>query len=813
MKYFLLLLLISHTLIFAQTNKLTGIVNDAETLKPLEYANITVLNSDYGTVTNSDGKFNISGKFSNEDILRISFVGYKTQEIQLKNSPTSNLIISLVSTEYKLNKIIVDGLIAKEGISPISFSKLTRKDIEDDYNLQDVPEYLSYLPSTTSYSEGGNGIGYNYLSIRGFDQRRISISVNGIPQNDPEDHNIYWLDMPDLLESTELVQVQRGAGAGVIGYPSIGGSINIITSPFSDKPKFELSTSMGSYNTKKYSAKFSSGLINEKYSVYAKLSKITSDGYRDNSWVDFNSYHVSAARYDEDITTQINFFGGPVSDGLAFYGIPKSFIKDKELRKINFVAPREIENFSQPHYELLNEFQISDKITLNTALFLVQGDGFFDYDGSWSIYYDDYFRLKNAGFGDQQPTNALIRAKVENTQWGFIPRLTWEHTNGNLVVGLEYRNHRSLHWGGIRFAENIPTDVPHDFKYYSYEGGNDIFNFFVNENYNVNDKLNILGELQVSYHKYKLFNEKYLSNDFSIDGLYFNPRLGLNYKFNNSTSSYLSYARVTREPRLKNYYDAAESSGGATPQFEEKNGIYNFDEPLVKPEVMNDIELGARYKNEMFSLNANLFYMLFNDEIVSKGQLDRFGQPITGNIDKTIHTGIEIEGTIKANKYVDLIFNASYSKNSINNGNNFIEYNIDDTTKAVSVVDLSDNSIGGFPELTMNAILKLKYKGLLGQFSGKFVGDYYSDNYDNKLKTLLNENPEFVSYTDNKVDSYFVLNILASYDLETNSFLNSARVFVQVNNVFDNLYAAYATGGDYFPAAERNFLVGVKLGL
>ncbi len=95
---------------------------------------------------------------------------------------------------------------------------------------------MSYLPSTTSYSEGGNGIGYNYISIRGFGQRRISISVNGIPQNDPEDHNVYWLDMPDLLESAELVQVQRGAGAGVIGYPSIGGSINIITSPFSDKP-------------------------------------------------------------------------------------------------------------------------------------------------------------------------------------------------------------------------------------------------------------------------------------------------------------------------------------------------------------------------------------------------------------------------------------------------------------------------------------------------------------------------------------------------------------------------------------------------
>ena len=143
--------------------------------------------------------------------------------------------------------------------------KLLSSDIEENYTVQDIPEYLSYLPSTTFYSEAGNGIGYNYLSIRGFDQRRISISINGIPQNDPEDHNIYWHDFPDLLESTEMIQVQRGAGSGVVGYPAIGGSINIITSNFSDKPKFDISSSFGSYNTRKYSAAFSSGLINNKY--------------------------------------------------------------------------------------------------------------------------------------------------------------------------------------------------------------------------------------------------------------------------------------------------------------------------------------------------------------------------------------------------------------------------------------------------------------------------------------------------------------------------------------------------------------------
>lgn len=807
MKRLLLLLFLSTISIYSQEIKLSGKVIDAESQNPMIGVNIIVENTNIGTTSKTNGTFQIIGNFNNTDILNFSFLGFSDYSIEIAEYLKSDRTVSLIRKAVKLDKVVVvEGLIAKEGVTPASFGKITRKEIENDYTIQDIPEYLSYLPSTTFYSENGNGIGYNYISIRGFGQRRISISVNGIPQNDPEDHNVYWLDMPDLLESTDLVQVQRGAGAGMVGYPSIGGSINIITSPFSDKPNFEVASSIGSYNTRKYSVKFSSGLIDNKYSVYAKLSKTLSDGYRDNSWIDFNSYHVSAARYDENVTSILNFYGGPISDGLAYYGIPKEYIKDKELRKTNFLSSDELENFSQPHYELLNEMRLSNDITLNSALFLVIGEGFFDYDGSWSVYYDDYFRLKANGYTeDDLPTSAFIRAQVENKQWGWLPKLTWEHGEGILTAGAEYRNHRSTHWGAIKFAENIPAGVPQDYKYYYYEGGKDIANFFVNENYTVTDKLNLLGEVQLSYHKYKLFNERYLGTEFSIDGLYLNPRFGINYKFTDEISSYLSYARVTREPRLKNYYDAAESSGGSTPQFEQSDdGIYDFDNPLVKPEVMNDIELGARYKNNLFSLNANLFYMLFSDEIISKGQLDRFGQPITGNVDKTIHTGIEIDGNVNIAKNIQLIFNASYSKNYVSEGVTYF---------GSTPIDLSNNSIAGFPELTMNAILRGNYQGFSGQLSAKYVGDYYSDNYDDNLSLLQAQYPDIAGYTDNKVDSYFVMNIMGSYEIEMSKLFNKVKIFVQVNNIFNNLYAAYATGGDFFPAAEINFLTGVKLGL
>lgn len=132
-------------------------------------------------------------------------------------------------------------------------------------------------------------------------------------------------------------------------------------------------------------------MINNKYSIYARLSQIQSSGYRKFSWSKLNSYHLSAVRYDDRLTTQFNLYGGPISDGLAYTGIAKFAVKDKKLRKENYSywesgensytytldrKPTEIENFSQPHFELLNEYQLNNRIKLNSAFFLVLGSGF-----------------------------------------------------------------------------------------------------------------------------------------------------------------------------------------------------------------------------------------------------------------------------------------------------------------------------------------------------------------------------------------------------------------------------------------------------
>lgn len=830
MKYLIILFLFISVQLNAQIEIINGRILSLSDKLPLNFASVVVDGKGIGTSSNAEGFFELRQKLDADDILLFTHLGFESKKIKVSDYLNSSKEVFLQSKIITSQTILVKGSIGNEGTTPVTFSKINKLTLRETYSNQDIPEFLSSQPSVTFYSESGNGLGYNYLSIRGFDQRRISVSINGIPQNDPEDHNVYWLDFPDLLESTELIQIQRGAGSGMAGYPAVGGSINIITSTFSDKPIMEFSSSIGSFNTRKYSLQFSSGLISNKYSFYAKVSQTLSSGYRNSSWIDFKSFHLSAVRYDRDLITQINIYGGPIEDGLAYTGLPKFAIKNNELRKANYSyweaddqkitysvdrRPEEIENFSQPHFEILNELKLNDKITFNSALFLIIGNGFFDYDASWAD--TNYFRItKDFGFNTtQNPGNALIRALVENKQWGWIPRINIIHDNGELIVGGELRFHKSIHWGSILFADGLPDGLNKNYRYYEYNGGKDILNFYVNEKLNLNEQFNLQAEIQLISSLYKLSNEKYLPNNFKVDNTFLNARVGFNFKISPDFNLYLNYARVSREPRLKNYYDAAESSGGAAPQFEiNTQGDYDFLKPLVKPETMNDFEFGSMYSSTNMSLSFNLYYMIFNNEIVQQGQADRFGQPITGNMDRTIHYGSELLGNFKLNENFEFITNASLSKNYISKGVAFIKYTDQQNGNSKSaVLNLDGNSISGFPYFTFNAILKYKSRNFFAQISTKYVSEFYTDNYYTQLSLLNINYPGLTDYSDNRVDAYFVANLFLSYNLTMEPVAKNMRIFFQINNVFNNLYAAYGIGKEFFPAAERNYLFGIKFGL
>lgn len=769
------------------------------------------------------------------------------------------------TTVYVAPSVTVTSTKATEGKSPVTFNELTKAELREQYTVQDVPKLLSDLPSTVFYSENGNGIGYSYISLRGFDQRRIAVLVNGIPQNDPEDHNVYWIDLPDLSSSVENVQVQRGAGLVNYGQPAIGGSISMMTSNFANKRFVRFTGGIGlqeytgldnliptdapALHQSKTSLEVSSGLVDEKYAVYARVSRIASRGYRDYSWADLHSYFLSAVRFDDNVTTQINVFGGPLADGLAYTGMPKEYINnptlrrsnqnyweyDSTLRAVGYSAnrrPQEIENFSQPHYEILNDVTLSDSLTVKSSLFYYTGDGFFDFDGSWADAATLRLDKLHSGIDSAAPTNAILRASVSNKHGGWIPRVVWKHTDGELTAGAELRWHRSEHWGTISYAENLPVGYNPDFRMYTYNGLRNITSVFAREQYRNSENITTTIEAQLVSSVYAISNERagniftqYTTTDnttigngnelFRVNYLFLNPRAGVNWRIDENNSAYMSVAYTHREPRMGNLYKADEAYySGAAPLFETDTtgGVtrYNFTKPLIKPEKLLDIELGYTHRTQSYMVTATAYVMDFRDELVKSGKRDIFGNPIDGNAPHARHIGIELQASAVVLQHsqhtLELLANATISQNR------FLDYTYNIGNVAIDLANTPQgkgNQIAGFPEQMANVSLRYTYNGLTAQITGKYVGEMRSDNFGQNIGYYQSLGAA-IPYADNRIDPYTVINANIGYRINNILSLNSLRLQLQVNNLSNQLYAAGANGAEFFPAAERNWYLGIE---
>jgi iron complex outermembrane receptor protein len=740
-------------------------------------------------------------------------------------------------TIYQSAPVTITATNAVERISPVTFSNLNHSEIQKQYSVQDVPVLLSGLPSITFYSENGNSNGgYSYINLRGFEQQRLSVMVNGVPQNDPEDFSVYWIDFPDLLGSTSNIQVQRGAGSAFYGPPAIGGSVNILAVPFQPQPSVVFENSLGFQeygstnttvlSTRKYSATFNSGLVDNRYMFYGRLGKLSTDGYRDKSWDEINSYFFGVERLDETMTTRIHFYGGPFSDGLVYNGIPKFYNNNLTLRRTNYNyfelngaqdtvtyatnrRPQESEEFSQPHFEILHEWKLSPNITFNNTFFYIQGDGYYDYDGNWIPYPDAngnttpaiaWFRNHvgyDSTFGVTSFPSLLIRAFVGNKQWGWLPRLEINHESGSLTLGGELRFHHSLHWGKISYADQLPANYDPDFHIYEYNGRKDMVSVYGHELYKLDENVTCMADIQFVYNRYAIENEKYLGNNFSLPYFFVNPRVGLNYNVNDHMNAYINLAYTSREPRLKDLYSAEEAYYGFTPQFSGTfiggNVKYDFSKPLAKPEHLFDFELGWVYRNELTTASVNFFWMEFQDELIKSGQVDIFGEPVTGNADHTRHLGIELDGT------TIIGYGFSINGNTTISYNRLVSYAVVDSSSNGIVYrhNLNGNPIAGSPDFMANLRLIYLYHEWNASIDAKYVGAFYTDNTKNELE---------------KNDSYIVVNAVMTY-----RFVFGSGVYLtvrgEVHNLFDALYMMSGEGQEFFPAAERNYVFAMSLQL
>lgn len=762
------------------------------------------------------------------------------------------------SSKFQTETIEVDILKSLERFTPVTFENITKKDIEKKYWMQDLPMFLNGYTSINSYSESGASLGYSYLSIRGFDQRRISISINGIPQNDPEDHQVYWNDISDITSSVENIEIQRGIGTALYGTSSIGGVVNVQTVDYFKRKLLNFSAGYGNYNSQRYSIEYSSGLLKNDFALYGKASRIKTDGYRDLSWSEYWSYFLSGGKLmGKNSVLKFNFYGSPMQNHLAYLGVDKAYL-DGEVtgdiykdRKYNYLTYEdETDNYYQPHFELVYNIQPSSKIYVSNTLSYIRGEGYFI--TSFPVYYGydfDYFRLEPYYVQDSTSYNSLYykrnpdgsiyyvkgkgyeivrsdiftRLNVDNNTYGWFPKVQIDHSDkrGNLVIGGELRLHNSDHYGQITSGDALPPGTPQDFEYYYYNGGKQTYSIYANEIYKFTDKFNGMLGLQYVYHNYDLSNNRFNSYNFSVDYNFFTPRIGVNYNFNKEFSAFANFSVSNREPRLKDIYNAEDPY--AVPNFrivDAENGIY--EDPLVQPEEMMDYEAGISYKNDIVDADLNFYMMDFKNEIVKNGELDNVGQPITGNAGKSIHQGMELQFNIKP-FYKKELSNISVSGNLNLSDNYFTDYTevngVDSLGNIIYGNDYSDNSIILTPDIIANVSLNYFTSDKLNAyFSLQYIGKQYLDNSENERK-----NPDAVNqpgYTDKVINPYTVFNAGISYNFA--ELLNSRNIFknlelnFKANNIFNVLYETTGNVSEgvpyWIPGATGNFYLGLNIG-
>ena len=658
--------------------------------------------------------------------------------------------------------------------APITHSNLTKKDIRKRNLGQDIPVLLNYLPSVVSSSDAGTGIGYTYLRVRGSDATRVNVTINGIPYNDAESQGTFWVNLGDFASSVESLQLQRGVGTSTNGSGAFGASLNILTDGISENAGGEIANSFGSFGTRKHSIKFTTGLLNDHFEFAGRLSKIYSDGYVDRAFTDLKSYYLQGNYVDKNTIVKAIAFGGKEKTYQAWYGLSKDQLEEDRTQN-PYTYDNETDNFWQDHYQLHWIETLNANWSTNIGLNYTRGKGYFEQfkDGRSAA---DYNNLIN------EDSDVVVRRWLDNHFYVANANVTYKKNSLELITGISYSDYTNDHYGEIIWGSDLASGTNIRDRYYLSISDKSDFSIFSKATFRMSEKLQAFLDIQGRFVNYTTTGLTSDRAPIDIDERFdfFNPKLGFTYTLNPGNSLYVSYARANKEPNRNDF---------------ESNAVD------VQHEELNDFELGWRHESDRLRLNANVYYMQYNNQLVLSGALDNVGEYLRENVDKSYRLGLELDASIVLTEQLSLVSNFALSKNKIQD----LTINRDG-----AVQNLNDTNIAFSPDLiTTHALEYAPNTKFRAALIGKYVGEQYLSNTDTEAS---------------KLDSYFVTDFNFTYTLPVNNVFDSIVFTGMVNNLFDLEYVdrgftyldtwsgptATEIQG-YYPQATRNFLLGMTL--
>lgn len=305
---------------FAQ-GTITGKVIEADYGEALIGATVVIDGTTTGTVTSLDGVFNFDvapGTYT----LVISYIGYNTKNVQaiVTDGKTENIgRIKMEASSFALEGVNIMADRAKDRETPVAISNITKKEIVDRLGSRDIPLILNMTPSVYATAQGG-GAGDARINVRGFNQNNVAIMINGVPVNDMENGWVYWSNWDGISDATASIQMQRGLSAVNLATPSIGGTMNIITSPAEMKKGVSGRFELGSGNFMKSTVTAHTGIINEKFAASVSLVRKVGSGVIDGTWTDSYAYYMGASyNVNKNNRLEVYVMGAPQRHGQNLY--------------------------------------------------------------------------------------------------------------------------------------------------------------------------------------------------------------------------------------------------------------------------------------------------------------------------------------------------------------------------------------------------------------------------------------------------------------------------------------------------------------
>ncbi|MEO3405122.1 TonB-dependent receptor [Mucilaginibacter sp. CAU 1740] len=778
-------------------------------------ATITILNPQQNTVTDAAGKYIFSNLKNGNYTLRVSYIGYQSLTKTTALGADQTLNFTLSPGALTTDEVTITATRAGKN-SPTAFTNLSKKDLEKNNFGQDLPYLLNQTPSVVISSDGGTGIGYTGIRIRGSDASRINVTVNGIPLNDAESQGAFFVDLPDFASSINNLQIQRGVGTSTNGAGAFGGSINVQTATRRDTAYTQLDNSAGSYGSLKNTVSAGTGLLGGRFSLDGRLSRIRSDGYIARASSRLKSFFVSGAYYGDNSTLRVNIFSGHERTYQAWNGVADYVIGDdtrpdnrtyNELGDMgnNAYYKDQVDDYLQNHYQLLYDKKFSDKLSFSGALHYTHGEG----------YYEEYVKsdsVSNYGLSpviygkDTLSTSNIVRRQwLNNNFYGVTYALKYQPTNKlNFNLGGAYNEYRGGHYGNIIYSENS-IGVGPNYEYYNNDAKKKDFNIFARAEWHL-DKFLLYADMQYRHINYTFYGiDQYLQDAQQKAQLnFFNPKAGVTYQFNDHSNVYASFAVGNHEPNRDDY-------------------VQSPPQNRPKAENLKDFEAGYRFNSSVFSGELNAFYMLYKNQLVLTGALNDVGSAVRTNVKDSYRAGLEFSGKVKITSQLNWGLTATWSTNKIKDYHQFFKNGDEKRVEEV----LAKTDIAYSPSLTGSSTISYSpIKGGEIAFLSKYVSKQYLDNTMNRNPAGFNVTPESAAnpYAANRMlNSFFVNDVRLRYSFSVRSVKN-ITVGLQVNNIFSEKYesngATYPDieGGSivnynyYFPQAPRNFMASLSLG-